>query len=178
MSMKKIVSMSLVTIAMGFSAAAQADTLMVPMFLVDETGTTDQVGDVAVTVSEYGLVFTPAMQNLEPGLHGFHVHAEPNCGPSEADGKKVPAGAAGGHWDPKGTGQHGEPWGTGHMGDLPPLFVGENGEAVQPVLAPRIKSVDELRGHALMVHFGGDNHSDHPKPLGGGGARMACGVIN
>lgn len=177
--MKKILSMSLVAMAMGFSATAvQADTLMVPMFLVDETGTTEQVGDVAVTVSDYGLVFTPAMQNLEPGLHGFHVHENPSCEPSEVDGKKVPAGAAGGHWDPEGAGQHGEPWGTGHMGDLPPLFVGENGEAVQPVLAPRLDNVDDLRGHSLMVHFGGDNHSDHPKPLGGGGARMACGVIN
>ncbi|HGP6958345.1 TPA: superoxide dismutase, partial [Vibrio cholerae O1] len=23
----------------------------------------------------------------------------------------------------------------------------------------------------------GDNHSDHPMPLGGGGARIVCGVI-
>ncbi|EPH6901773.1 superoxide dismutase family protein, partial [Escherichia coli] len=23
----------------------------------------------------------------------------------------------------------------------------------------------------------GDNHHDHPEPLGGGGARMACGII-
>jgi Cu-Zn family superoxide dismutase len=28
-----------------------------------------------------------------------------------------------------------------------------------------------------MVHVGGDNYSDKPKPLGGGGARFACGVI-
>jgi Cu-Zn family superoxide dismutase len=28
-----------------------------------------------------------------------------------------------------------------------------------------------------MVHAGGDNHSDHPAMLGGGGARMACGVV-
>jgi Cu-Zn family superoxide dismutase len=28
-----------------------------------------------------------------------------------------------------------------------------------------------------MLHAGGDNHSDHPAPLGGGGARIACGVI-
>ena len=28
-----------------------------------------------------------------------------------------------------------------------------------------------------MIHVGGDNHSDHPKPLGGGGGRLACGVI-
>ena len=28
-----------------------------------------------------------------------------------------------------------------------------------------------------MIHGGGDNNSDHPAPLGGGGPRMACGVI-
>ena len=27
------------------------------------------------------------------------------------------------------------------------------------------------------VHAGGDNYSDQPAPLGGGGARIACGVI-
>ncbi|SUT85383.1 superoxide dismutase [Actinobacillus ureae] len=27
-----------------------------------------------------------------------------------------------------------------------------------------------------MIHAGGDNHSDHPAALGGGGPRMACGV--
>jgi Cu-Zn family superoxide dismutase len=28
-----------------------------------------------------------------------------------------------------------------------------------------------------MVHAGGDNYSDQPKPLGGGGDRIACGLI-
>ena len=28
-----------------------------------------------------------------------------------------------------------------------------------------------------MIHAGGDNYSDLPKPLGGGGDRIACGVI-
>ena len=29
-----------------------------------------------------------------------------------------------------------------------------------------------------MVHASGDNYSDDPAPLGGGGARIACGVID
>ena len=28
-----------------------------------------------------------------------------------------------------------------------------------------------------MIHDGGDNYADDPKPLGGGGGRIACGVI-
>lgn len=28
-----------------------------------------------------------------------------------------------------------------------------------------------------MIHAGGDNYADQPAPLGGGGPRLACGVI-
>ena len=57
------------------------------------------------------------------------------------------------------------------------LTVLHDGTATNPVLAPRLKKLDEVRGHSIMIHAGGDNHSDHPAPLGGGGPRMACGVI-
>ena len=122
------------------------------------------------------LVFSPSLKGLTPGLHGFHLHQNPSCAAQEKDGKPVPALAAGGHYDPQNTKQHGSPWGDGHRGDLPPLYVDPNGHANQAVLAPRLKPSD-LIGHALMIHAGGDNHADHPAPLGGGGARVACGVI-
>ncbi|MFN3919079.1 MAG: superoxide dismutase family protein, partial [Methylohalobius sp.] len=73
------------------------------------------------------------------------------------------------------TNRHGTPWGDGHLGDLPPLYVDADGQAQLPVLAPRLKLAD-LKGRALIVHAGGDNYSDHPEPLGGGGARIACGT--
>ncbi|EEX1395796.1 superoxide dismutase, partial [Escherichia coli] len=65
----------------------------------------------------------------------------------------------------------------GHPGDLPALFVTHDGKANYPVLAPRLNSLKEIKGRSLMLHAGGDNHHDHPEPLGGGGARMACGII-
>ena len=37
--------------------------------------------------------------------------------------------------------------------------------------------MEDVSGRALMIHEGGDNYADEPKPLGGGGARIACGVI-
>ena len=144
--------------------------------MVDEKGVGAEVGTVQATDSKYGLVLTPSLRGLPPGLHGFHVHQNPSCDAKEKDGKIVPALAAGGHFDPAGTGKHGEPWGEGHLGDLPPLYVDASGNATQPVLAPRLKVAD-LAGRSLMVHAGGDNHADHPAPLGGGGARMACGVV-
>ncbi|KIT27448.1 superoxide dismutase, partial [Vibrio parahaemolyticus VP766] len=87
-------------------------------------------------------------------------------------------GGAGGHYDPDNTGQHGFPWTDGnHLGDLPALYADMEGNANQPVLAPRLKMSD-LKGRALMIHAGGDNHSDQPAKLGGGGARIVCGVID
>jgi Cu-Zn family superoxide dismutase len=44
-------------------------------------------------------------------------------------------------------------------------------------VAPRL-TVADIKGRAIMIHAHGDNYSDDPKPLGGGGARIACGVIN
>ena len=43
--------------------------------------------------------------------------------------------------------------------------------------APRITDASQLQGKALMIHAGGDNYADQPQPLGGGGGRIACGVI-
>ena len=104
------------------------------------------------------------------------MHANPSCAAGEKDGKKVPALAAGGHYDPQASNKHGLPWGDGHLGDLPALYVDADGKAANPVLAPRLKLAD-VHGRSLMVHAGGDNHADHPQPLGGGGARFACGVV-
>ncbi len=164
-------------LVLSVSLSATAADLVVPMNLVDAQGVSTPVGTVAIHETQYGLVFTPHMQGLPPGLHGFHVHQNPSCAPMMKDGKPVAALAAGGHFDPMHSGRHDFPWGTGHLGDLPPLYVNASGQADQPVLAPRLKQLDMLHGHSLMVHVGGDNHSDSPAPLGGGGARLACGVI-
>jgi superoxide dismutase, Cu-Zn family len=146
---------------------------------VNMVGTTEvgpALGSVRIVESKYGLVFYPALVGLPPGLHGFHVHENPSCAPVEQNGALVAAQAAGGHLDPQGTKRHGEPWGVGHLGDLPPLYVAGDGTANNPVLAPRLRLSDVVN-RSLMIHAGGDNHADHPKPLGGGGARVACGVI-
>ncbi|MGM9482304.1 superoxide dismutase [Cu-Zn] SodC [Roseateles sp. NT4] len=157
-------------------SAAHSAEITVSVNMAEKQGDGAAVGTVRIVETPYGLAFYPELKGLPPGLHGFHIHEKPSCAPAEANGATVPAGAAGGHFDPLGTKKHGEPWGDGHLGDLPPLFVGADGTAGSPVLGPRLKLAD-VKNHALMVHAGGDNHSDHPMPLGGGGARVACGVI-
>jgi len=157
--------------------SAQAASEQVTIHQVTAEGIGKSLGTVKIDETQYGLQFTPDLQGLQPGIHGFHVHAKGSCEPGESEGKVGAAGAAGGHLDPANSGKHLGPYAEGHLGDLPAVYVDDKGSATYPVLAPRLKSLKEIKGKALMVHVGGDNHADHPKPLGGGGARYACGVI-
>lgn len=155
---------------------AQAERITIPMNAVDAQGVGAALGTVVAEDSRRGVVFTPDLSGLQPGIHGFHVHTNPSCAPKDQDGKAVPALSAGGHYDPSGSGRHEGPWGDGHLGDLPALFVTADGRSTHPVLAPRLR-VSDLAGRSLMIHAGGDNHADHPEKLGGGGARIGCGVV-
>lgn len=174
--MKALLQAGLLGSALVLSAASWAADITVTLNAVDDKGIAGELGQVVISETPYGLVLTPNLAGLPAGLHGFHLHENPSCEPKEKDGKMTAALGAGGHYDPAKTGKHGLPWGEGHLGDLPALYVDTEGKATNPVLAPRLKMAD-LSGRALMIHAGGDNHADHPAPLGGGGARMACGVI-
>jgi len=173
--MKKSLSSFLLAAAM-VPAAVLAE-VSVDIYATSAEGQGEMLGTVSAMDTEYGLLLTPMLQGLEPGLHGFHVHVNPDCGPAEKNGKTVPGLAAGGHFDPTGSGAHKGPYDdSGHLGDLPPLYVMADSSASTPVLAPRLKAAD-LQGRSLMIHAHGDNFSDQPKALGGGGARAACGVV-
>ena len=156
--------------------ASHAAEVSVTMNTVDAQGTGASIGTVKIVETQSGLAFYPSLKGLKPGLHGFHVHENPSCAAAMDDGKMVPAKAAGGHLDPASTKHHGTPWGDGHLGDVAALEVGADGAATHPVLAPRLRLAD-VKKRSLMIHDGGDNYADEPKPLGGGGARVACGVI-
>ena len=91
-------------------------------------------------------MFKTALKGLPPGPHGFHVHENGSCAPGTANNQPVPAGGAGGHYDPQKTGKHEGPEGSGHLGDLPVLQAGADGAANQSLTAPHLKNVAELRG--------------------------------
>lgn len=165
---------AMLTACGGDGASSGTQTSEIVMNEIDEAGTVTPIGTVTLTRTPEGLLFTPDLKNLPAGVHGFHLHENPNCGNTVKDGVVTVAGAAGGHWDPEKTGKHEGPYGQGHLGDLPALYVAADGTATTSVIAPRIK--DMVHGLALMVHAGGDNHTDHPAN-GGGGARIACGVL-
>jgi Cu-Zn family superoxide dismutase len=146
------------------------------MNLITDQGIGKPIGTISLMDTPGGLKLTPNLSDLQPGLHGFHVHDKPDCNAVMKEGKAVAGLAAGGHYDPTLSGKHEGPTGKGHLGDLPGLTVGSDGKATTPVVAPRLK-VSDVQGRSLMIHAGGDNYSDTPAPLGGGGARVACGVI-
>ena len=173
--MRKMILTLLLMVGCAGMASAE-ETLRVTMNLATATGLGKAVGTITAAQTPYGVVLTPNLSGLPPGIHGFHVHQNPDCGPKAEEGKQVAGLAAGGHYDPAKTGRHEGPYGNGHLGDLPAIFVTSDGTATYPVLAPRLK-LSDLKGRSLMIHAGGDNHADHPQKLGGGGARIACGVI-
>lgn len=140
-------------------------------------GIGESLGTIEFTDSDKGLVIQPKLKGLPPGPHGFHIHVNDSCEGEEKEGKWEAGAKAGGHLDPAHTDKHLGPYKSGHHGDLPVLNVDKNGEANEKIVAPHLTVLD-LHKHSVMIHEGGDNYSDQPKPLGGGGPRIACGVFS
>ena len=135
------------------------------------------IGTIVIReMKQGGVRFIPDLQGLEPGEHGFHIHRFDRCQPNREDGQLVIGMEAGEHLDPEETGRHAGPGGGGHMGDLPVLVADAGGSVVSPVEARHLRLKD-ITGRALIIHAGGDNYADQPEPNGGGGPRIACGVV-
>lgn len=172
------------SVSLLFAGAALAqDRVEIEVFKLTKDGLGAPVGTITAFDTDngfLGLKFNLG-EGLAPGGHGLHVHENGSCDPAEKDGTMVPGLAAGSHFDPQGTGKHEGPSGNGHLGDLPVLYVDVDDDGVISVMhtlvAPRLKLAD-IRGLAVVIHEGSDNFRDEPKPLGGGGARIACGLVS
>jgi Cu-Zn family superoxide dismutase len=165
-------------VAAGVWSEAPAADVAVTVHRITADGVGESIGMIEFRDgSDFGLLIIPKLHGLSPGAHGFHVHQNPDCAPRIKDGKPVAGLAAGGHYDPGNTGRHEGPVGKGHLGDLPVLLVDADGHTPMAMFAPRLH-VRDLVGRSVIVHAGGDNYADGPQPLGGGGARTACGVVS
>ncbi|HSU14035.1 MAG TPA: superoxide dismutase family protein [Longimicrobium sp.] len=110
---------------------------------------------------------------LPAGTHGTHLHEAGRCEPPQFT-------TAGGHLNPLAR-KHGlrNPQGP-HLGDLPNLVVGANGQGhmearILASLRPGQPPIFDVDGTALVVHAGADDMVTDPS--GNSGARIACAVI-
>jgi superoxide dismutase, Cu-Zn family len=150
--------------------------VQVPVTLITAEGSGKPIGSLTFKDTSKGLQIAIDLSDLPPGEHGFHMHEQPSCAPGEKEGKKAAGLGAGGHFDPEGTKAHKGPGGGGHRGDLPKLTADGQGK-VETKMVVTGMTVADIRGHAFVIHAGGDNYSDTPKPLGGGGDRIACAMV-
>src|SRR5436190_21554189 len=144
-----VTALAALACAAGVAGAAE---LRAEMRQATPTGPGEALGTVTISDSAGGAVLKTALKGLPPWPHGFHIHENGSCQPTTANDQPVPAGGAGGHFDPQKTGKHEGPDGSGHLGDLPLLQVAADGSANQSLIAPHPRDVGGLRGKAVMIH--------------------------
>lgn len=139
------------------------------------TGTADLTERREGTATVVELVLNA--KGLKAGPHGVHLHAVGKCEPDFT--------AAGGHFDPGPFGNTdpdaNHPF---HMGDLPQLNVGANGEGTLRAVTTRVTLSDgplslfDSDGTAIIIHGNPDQGiTGEPKSGVSGGPRVACGVL-
>ncbi len=66
------------------TAACSKEGVVIEMHRIGRIGPV--IGAVTAADSAGGLELRPALGELPPGPHGFHVHENPSCEPGETDG--------------------------------------------------------------------------------------------
>ena len=148
-------------------------------------------GTVELAEVEGGTLVTVEAMNLTPGFHGLHVHATGLCEPDSENpsdpGERGAFLSAGGHL----KGDDDQAVHPEHAGDLPPLYVADDGTGKIVTFTDRLDR-DQLLdddGSAVMIHENSDNLANIPERYatdgpdedtqnaGDGGSRIACGVV-
>ncbi|HET9159513.1 MAG TPA: superoxide dismutase family protein [Caulobacteraceae bacterium] len=168
----KIVMVCALAAAAALTANAWAQT---PMRVVAgdlNNNSKGFAGRFSMTEAPTGVLITVEVQGLAPGWHGMHLHEKGDC--SAADFT-----SAGGHMNhPTTKKAHGllNPGGP-DFGDLPNIYVSADGSGKAEAFTTLVKMSDlkDADGSAIVIHANKDDHS--AQPIGGAGARVACGVI-
>lgn len=141
--------------------------------LIDTSGTV--IGQAHLMQGPHGVLIHVRVTGLSPGKHGLHLHSHGDCLPdtgfTSARGHVGKMEGAHGLMNPKGP----EP------GDLPNIFVGEDGVGEMEAFTSLV-SLDggdhpllDEDGSTFVIHQDPDDHIS--QPIGGAGARVACGTI-
>lgn len=135
------------------------------------------LGVVSFTEAPKGVLLKVEAKGLTPGWHGLHFHEKGDC--SKADFT-----SAGGHVHGMDKAVHGllNAQANEH-GDLPNLFVGADGKGSAELFTTLVSlkgagdraALLDGDGSAVVIHANPDDHMT--QPIGGAGARVACGVV-
>jgi|AntDeeMetagen681_2_1112603.scaffolds.fasta_scaffold00007_34 Cu-Zn family superoxide dismutase len=136
-----------------------------------------EVGEATIREGNAGIVVDLEIQGLEPGWKAIHIHGNGTCSDNTSGFK-----ASGGHLNPDGR-KHGLLNDEGpDAGDLANFHVNSDGTARVQLLNERASlggntgaRILNEHGAALVIHENPDDHK--AQPIGGAGARVACGVI-
>ena len=88
----KTVLLIVLCLLLGIVSAYAAD-MVIQVNLIDSGGIGKPIGTVTASESPYGIIFSPKLSGLTPGLHGFHVHQNADCGMVVKTAKKWSAWA-------------------------------------------------------------------------------------
>lgn len=174
----KSVSLAIaLTSALVLAGAAQSQTPTPPAQVELKGADGKVVGKATLSEGPRGVLIRLSVQGMSPGWHGLHFHEKGDC--SSADFK-----SAGGHVHDMSGAVHGllNPAGN-EAGDLPNLYVGADGSAQVELFSSFVSLKGEggrpalldADGSAIVIHAAPDDYST--QPIGGAGARVACGVI-
>ncbi len=133
------------------------------------------VGQGSLTESKKGTVLMLDLKDVQPGMHGMHIHEKGQC-----QGPKFES--AGGHLNP-GKKKHGHKNKEGpHMGDLGNIEVPTNGNLKTEITLAGVQikpgavgSLSTATGSSLVIHAKVDD--DATDPSGNSGDRQYCGVL-
>lgn len=157
--------------ALAFAAtAAVADPSSTTVELKNNAGET--IGKAVLTEAPKGVLMRVEAKGLTPGWHGLHFHEKADCSKSDFT-------SAGGHtMHHAGHRVHGllNPK-ANETGDLPNLYADSQGMAITEVFSglTSLKALKDADGSAVLIHANADDHM--AQPIGGAGARVACGEI-
>lgn len=130
----------------------------------------DVIGQYILKEIKTGLLLTLMLNNLSEGWHAFHIHEKGLC---ELPDFK----SAGGHFNPDGH-QHGfVDHEQHHKGDLPNIYIHENGKAKLEIIIHEMKlsQLFDQDNSSFIIHEAMDDYQSQPS--GNAGPRIACAVI-